>query len=85
MNTSIKNNLKLLRKHDKFKFSLVGNGKTCSKTEYNLPKATSKQLRDIRKRLQNDRQIWWLKAILLTLFVFTGIVGLIVYLIEDII
>lgn len=85
MNTSLNNNRKQMPKRDKFKRFFGSYSTKGNKTEYNLPKATSKQLRDIRKRLQNERQIRWLKAILLTLFIFIGIVGLIVYLIENII
>lgn len=71
MNTSIKNNLKQLKKRDKFKFSLISNSN--QKTEYNLPKASEKQLRDIRKRLKKERSLWWFNAILLTLFSITFI------------
>lgn len=49
MNVSVKNNLNLLPKRDKFKNRLGGYNPN-KKTEYNLPKATSKQLRDIRKK-----------------------------------
>ena len=69
MNVSVKNNLKLLKKRDKFKFSLGGYNKL-KKTEYNLPKANAKQLLDIRKRMQAERKEWWIKAIFLTVFFF---------------
>ncbi|TCK67368.1 hypothetical protein DFQ05_1142 [Winogradskyella wandonensis] len=68
MNVSVQNNLKLLqnRNRDKFK-NVLGGYKSSKKTEYNLPKASAKQLRDIRKRMQAERKIWWLKAVALTI------------------
>ncbi|MFD1063150.1 hypothetical protein ACFQ1Q_07815 [Winogradskyella litorisediminis] len=74
MNTAINNNRKLLPKRDKLKNRLGGYDPT-KKTEYNLPKASSKQLRDLRKRLQLETKIWWIKAISLTSVLF----GIMVY------
>jgi hypothetical protein len=69
MNVSVKNNLKLLRKRDKFKYVPRGYNSN-KKTEYNLPKATLKQLRDIRKKMQQERKVWWVKGIALTIIIF---------------
>lgn len=66
MITIIRNNRKLLPNRDKFKTRLGGyNSK--KKTEYNLPKASEKQLREIRKRIQNENKIYWIKVVALTL------------------
>ncbi|MBT8244637.1 MAG: hypothetical protein HKP48_07490 [Winogradskyella sp.] len=72
MNTVIENNRKLLPKRDKFKNRLGGYNSN-KKTEYNLPKATSKQLRDIKKRMLQERKIWWIKVIVLTVILFLGL------------
>ena len=78
MNTIIKNNRKLLPQRDRFKNRLGGyNSK--KKTEYNLPKATSKQLRDIRKKMRLERKIWWIKVITLTAIIFLGLIVLLSY------
>lgn len=44
------------------------------KTEYNLPKATKKQLRNIRKRLKEERKVRLFKVIILTLILFFALV-----------
>ena len=81
MNVSVKNNLKLRKKRDKFKFSLGGYNRN-KKTEYNLPKTNAKQLRDIRKRMQAERREWWVKAVTLSIIVFSVLMGFLVYLIN---
>lgn len=79
MNITIKNNRKLLPKRDKFKNRLGGyNSK--EKTEYNLPTATTKQLRDIRKRMKIERQIWWIKVTIATLIGFVGLIAGLIFL-----
>lgn len=70
MNTIINNNKKLLPKRDRFKNRLGGYNPN-KKTVYNLPKATSKQLRDIRKKMQQERKVWWIKVIALTIIIFS--------------
>ncbi|SHG61104.1 hypothetical protein [Winogradskyella jejuensis] len=75
MNTIINNNRKLLPNREKFK-NRLGGYKPNKKTEYNLPKASAKQLRDIRKRMQAERKIWMLKAMALTIIVSTISVAL---------
>ena len=72
MSTSVKNNLKLLLKREKFKHTLGGYSKN-RKTEYNLPKATSKQLRDIRRKMHQERKIWWVKVIAITVILFLAL------------
>ena len=54
MNVVLKNNRNLLPKRDKFKTSISSFPKT--KTEFNLPKASPKLLRDIKKRILEERQ-----------------------------
>lgn len=78
MNTSLNNNRKLLPKRDRFK-STLGGFNSESKTEYNLPKATSKQLRDIRKQLQAERKSRLAKTIVLTAILFVGLVVFLSY------
>tara|TARA_Y100000815_G_scaffold106518_1_gene95305 strand:+ start:1492 stop:1773 length:282 start_codon:yes stop_codon:yes gene_type:complete len=58
-----------LSQREKFKYTLGGykEGKT---TEYNLPKATVKQLKSIRKRLVEERKIRMFKVILVTAIIF---------------
>lgn len=75
MNIAIKNNRKLLPRRDKFKTRLGGyNSKI--KTEYNLPKATPKQLRDIRQKLKKENQLLWLKVIGLSTIIILSSVWL---------
>lgn len=72
MNTSVRNNLKLLKKRDKHKLKNRLGGYDASKTtEYNFPKASSKQLRDIKKKMKEERRNWWFNVIVLTLMNFT--------------
>ncbi len=69
MNLAIKNNRKLLPQRDKFKRTLGGYS-VSKTTEYNLPKATTKQLSFLRKNLQRDRKIRMLKVVALTIVLF---------------
>ena len=78
MNTSLNNNRKLLPKRDRFK-STLGGFNSENKTEYNLPKATSKQLRDIRKRLQAERKNRLVKTVVITAVLFVGLVVFLSY------
>ncbi|ARV10221.1 hypothetical protein BTO05_11450 [Winogradskyella sp. PC-19] len=70
MNTSVRNNLKLLKKRDKLK-NRLGGYDASKTTEYNFPKASSKQLRDIKKKMKEERRNWWFNVIMLTLINFT--------------
>ncbi|RZN82812.1 MAG: hypothetical protein EVB11_07335 [Winogradskyella sp.] len=72
MNTSINNNRKQLPNRDRFKNRLGGYNRN-EKTEYNLPKANAKQLKDIRRRLKEEQKIRMLKIIVLTVILFLGL------------
>ncbi|SDH03634.1 hypothetical protein [Winogradskyella thalassocola] len=54
-----------LPQRDRFK-TVLGGYNSRSKTEYNLPKATTKQLKEIGKRLREERKVRMLKVIVLT-------------------
>ncbi|REE27413.1 hypothetical protein DFQ09_101244 [Winogradskyella pacifica] len=54
-----------LPQRDKFK-NVLGGYKSDRKTEYNLPKATTKQLKEMGKRLREERKVRMLKVIVLT-------------------
>lgn len=69
MNTSLKNNRKQIPKRDRFK-NRLGGYNSDKKTEYHMPKATSKQLRDIRKRLQSQRKLRMIKVCSVTAILF---------------
>lgn len=71
-------NRSLLSQRDKF-VNRLGGYNTDKKTEYNLPKATPKQLSDIRKRLKEERKTRMLKVILFTVILFLGLVYLFAY------
>ena len=76
MNIAIKNNNLMRRtKRVKFKKTLGGYGKN-RKTEYDLPKATSKQLRDIRQKLKKEYQLLWIKIIGFSTIIILGLVWL---------
>ena len=53
MITILKNNDRMMHKRTKFKKTFGGYGKN-RKTEYDLPKATPKQLRDIRQKFKEE-------------------------------
>jgi hypothetical protein len=78
MNIAIKNNNLMRLKRDRFKRRLGGYN-TDTKTEYNLPKASAKQLRTIRKRLKEERQIRMLKVLTVTIFLCCVLVVLAIY------
>lgn len=79
MNLTIKNNRKLLQKGDRFQNKLVVYRRK-GKIEYNLPKATTKQLNAIRKRMKTERQIWWVKITVVTLLGFFGLITVLLFL-----
>lgn len=66
MMTIIKNNRKLLPQRDRFKTKLGGYNKT-KKTEYNLPKATKKELNTIAKKIKTEQRIADIKVVALTI------------------
>ncbi|WP_439151421.1 hypothetical protein [Winogradskyella sp.] len=78
MNITIKNNNIMRSKREKFKRTLGGYGKG-SKTEYNLPKASAKQLKDIAKRLKEEQQLRMIKVIVVTVILFLGVIILFAY------
>ncbi|NRD20847.1 hypothetical protein HNV08_12390 [Winogradskyella eckloniae] len=84
MQVSIKNNLNLLSKRDKLRNRLGGYSPN-SKTEYNLPKASTKQLQDLRKRLQVEHKIRMLKVVMLTTILFIMLLCVFLYAIDGIV
>ena len=62
MNIVIKNNRMLLKKRTKHQWSLISASKRLS-TEYNLPQASTKQLKQLKKRLQSENRWYELKVI----------------------
>ncbi len=79
MNIAIKNNNAMRSRRYKFKRTFGGYDKT-KITEYDLPEATTKQLTEIRKRLEEERKVRMLKVVLLTVILFVGLVFTLVYL-----
>lgn len=71
-------NRKQLPQRDKF-INRLGGYNADKKTEYNLPKATAKQLKEIGKRLKEERKIRMIKIVLLTVILFIGLVYVWVY------
>ena len=69
MSTSIKNNLSLLSKREKLRYTL-GSKKYTRKTEYNLPKASSKELNVIARRMQEEHRLRMAKVIVVTVILF---------------
>jgi hypothetical protein len=67
-----------LPKRYKFKKTLGGYSKN-KKIEFELPKATNKQLRDIAKRLKEEHQLRMVKVIVLTIILFIGLVAVFIY------
>ncbi|WP_229719285.1 hypothetical protein [Winogradskyella schleiferi] len=78
MITSVRNNLNLLSKRDRMK-NRLGGFNSDKKTEYDLPKATTKQLKVIAKRIKEERKVRLLKVIGLTLILCIGLVYLFLY------
>jgi hypothetical protein len=76
--TVINYNRNLLPQRDKFKNRLGGYDPN-KKTAYNLPKATKKQLKDIRERLKEERKVRMLKVFTLSLILFLGLVYIFIY------
>lgn len=68
-------------KRDKFKRS-HGRNSSNKQTEYNLPKATTKQLRDLRKRLKEEEKVRLLKVIVITAILIIAMLCLLVFMAE---
>ena len=74
MRSTLKSNKSImLDKSKRFRKTLGGYDKS-RKTEYNLPKATPKQLREIRQKLKKENQILWIKVIGLTTIIIISLV-----------
>ncbi|WP_179336923.1 hypothetical protein [Winogradskyella ludwigii] len=78
MNISVRNNLNLLSKRVRLRHRLGGYNPDV-KTEYNLPKATTKQLKAIAKRLKQERKVRMLKVILCTAVAFVLLLCVFIY------
>ncbi|BAO76228.1 hypothetical protein WPG_1998 [Winogradskyella sp. PG-2] len=71
-------NRKQLPQRDKF-VNRLGGYNSDKKTEYNLPKASAKQLKAIAKRLREEQKSRMIKIILLTGVIFIGLLCLVIY------
>ncbi|MBC2844527.1 hypothetical protein [Winogradskyella flava] len=67
-----------LPQRDKFA-NRLGGYNSSKKTEYNLPKATTKQLKEIARRLKEEQKIRMIKVVALTVILFLGLVYAILY------
>ncbi|WP_299111212.1 hypothetical protein [uncultured Winogradskyella sp.] len=67
-----------LPQRDRF-VNRLGGYNSDKKTEYNLPKATTKQLKEIARRLKEERKIRMIKVVTLTIILFLGLVFTILY------
>ena len=76
MNIVLKNNRKLLVKRDSFK-GLCGH--ETEKTEYNLPKASPQLLREIKKRMIEERQSRTKKIIAVYALILVTCISLFLY------
>tara|TARA_R110002049_G_scaffold168115_1_gene334549 strand:- start:199 stop:480 length:282 start_codon:yes stop_codon:yes gene_type:complete len=77
-------NRKQLPQRDKF-INRLGGYNPDKKTEYNLPKATAKQLKEIGKRLKEERKVRMFKIILLTVVVLISFICIWAYLADGIV
>lgn len=75
MSTSIKNNLNLLSKREKLRNTLSSYSKA-NKTEYNLPKASKKQLSNIAKQMREEYRVRMAKIVVVTIILFFVLVGI---------
>ncbi len=75
---SIRNNLSLLSNRKKLKHRLGGYNPEV-KTEYNLPKATTKELNALGKRMREEHNVRMTKIITVTIILFLGLVYAFVY------
>ncbi|MCB0398739.1 MAG: hypothetical protein KDD26_03780 [Winogradskyella sp.] len=74
MSTSIKNNFNLLSKRVKLRNTL-GSYRNASKTEYNLPKASKKQLSNIAKQIREEHRVRMAKVVVITIILFLVLVS----------
>ena len=68
----------MLDKSKRFKKTLGGYNPE-AKTEYNFPKTSAKQLRNISKRLQEEHRLRMYKVVFVTLIIFLAIVCAFLY------
>ena len=73
-----------LPQRDRFK-NVLGGYKSDRKTEYNLPKATTKQLKAIGRRLREERKVRMLKVIVLTCVLLVFFCCVLAYLTDGIV
>ena len=74
MRSTLKSNKNImLDKSKRFRKTLGGYDKK-RKMEFDYPKATPKQLRDIREKLKKENQILWVKIIGSTAIIIIGLV-----------
>lgn len=74
MHSTLKSNKSImLDKSKRFKKTVGGYGKN-RKTEYNFPKASPKQLRDIRQKLKKENELLWIKIIGLSIVIIIALV-----------
>ena len=66
-------NRKQLPQRNKF-VKRLGGYNANKKTEYNLPKATPKLLREIREKLKKENQVLWIKVIGLSTIIIISLV-----------
>ncbi|WP_320555419.1 hypothetical protein [Winogradskyella aquimaris] len=78
MSTSIKNNLNLLSKRQKLR-NTIGSYNHSNRTEYDLPKASHKQLRNIAKWLREEHRVRMAKVAVVTVVLFFALVGIFLY------
>ncbi|WP_426431308.1 hypothetical protein ACPX19_02585 [Winogradskyella sp. HB-48] len=78
MSTSIKNNLNLLSKREKLRNTL-GSYSKANKTEYNLPKASKKQLSNIAKQIREEHRVRMAKIVVVTIILFFVLVSAFLY------
>lgn len=84
MITILKNNENLLSKRKRFKNKQIGYNLN-NKVEYNLPKASKKELNEIKKKLVEERKIRMLKVVLLTLILFLGLISIFLFSVDGIV
>ena len=74
-------NRKQLPQRDRF-VNKLGSCNTRKKVEYNLPKATTKQLKEIAKSIKEERKIRMIKLVILTTLLFIGLLCVWIYMAE---
>lgn len=74
MRSTLKSNKSImLDKSKRFRKTLGGYDKN-RKIEFNLPKATPEQLKEIRRKLKKENQNLWIKILSITAILIVGLV-----------